>query len=287
MRSLKAGRKPFAAWVIHSLRAVLSARDTAHVWRVNYEVVKSLFARAIWTCHEGWSRRDAASMHWIFCCVSTWWRRKTWSLDDRISGIAGWGAFRKKKMATIRFPWPSRSIQTRNVFNASHIMSTIVFSAPHWGLAFRVQLLDGQQAVQMYKSGRRPHDATTAAVALATSPQGDVSQANCTVKPLSDVAGNTDAHMHAAHSAIWGSFPLHIENSCGRSFHVPRGARRWNAEASGHARSNRRQITGEGLLAAITLTENTRAASEFAVWVHLVYISCHAATTATVVVCRA
>lgn len=93
---------------------------------------------------------------------------------------------------------------------------------------------------------QRPRDPATLAVALAASPRGDVSQATCTVKALSDVAGNTDAHMHAAHSAIWGSFPLHIENSCGRSFHVPRRARRRNAGASGPARSTRRQITGEG-----------------------------------------
>lgn len=33
MRSLTAGRKPFAAQVIDSLRAVLSVHDTAHVWR--------------------------------------------------------------------------------------------------------------------------------------------------------------------------------------------------------------------------------------------------------------
>lgn len=93
---------------------------------------------------------------------------------------------------------------------------------------------------------QRPHDPATLVVALAASPRGDVSQATCTVKALSDVARNTDAHMHAAHAAIWGSFPLRIENSCGRSFHVPRRARRRNAGANGLARSTRRQITGEG-----------------------------------------
>ena len=36
---------------------------------------------------------------------------------------------------------------------------------------------------------------------------GDVTQATCTVKALSYVARNTDAHIHTKHFAIWDSFP--------------------------------------------------------------------------------